>query len=229
MSQPAGHRPQTARFLIELSVAVAAAALVALYAVPRWQGLFAPLKPAAEAVAGSPDPANAAARLLAPEKIKIMPAAASLAISVVAEAPAPAKPGQDMLPEVDTPPAAEKTAPNPRLKHVTRPGAQYFDRQLPPEKKGPPKDPRIAEAGSAADPASEAAQDREMQPVILERPSIEPGSPALARERPPTEAADDGLDPRTVILCVGGLFAVVFLFLMRALSRGPGGKGLSFD
>jgi hypothetical protein len=154
---------------------------------------------------------------------------AAIAIQPETAEPAAATSGPNSLPEAELIPEAEKTAPKPRLKGKPRPGQDHFGRQLPPEMQGPAKDPARAEPGSAADPASPVPEERQLKPVILSRPAIEPGSPALARERPAAEEKDDALSLRTIVLCLGGVFMLVFFFLARALRRGPGGDGLSLD
>jgi hypothetical protein len=232
MTEPPSHKPQTAKFLFQSSLAAVVVVLALLYVAPRWQGPLSPLKkldppePAAEQTGGW------ATGLRAPEKAKLKLAQPAGAIAVVPEPPpppvragAPNLPDAEILPEVES----EKAVPNARLKRVRRPGTNYFQRELPPEKKGPPKDPKRAEAGSAA--AVEAAEPKEkmLKPVIMERPGIEPGSAALAREKPPAEEGSEGLDPRKLILGVAGFFLVVFFFLARALRRGPGGDGYSLD
>ena len=221
MSEAPQHRRQTGRFLLELVVVAVVAAFVVTRAAKR----------AEEPAALSQESSSVSAPLAAPEKASLKPAVPPRAIAIAAEesGPPPAKTGQEILPEVEIVPAGEKTPPKMRLKGVKRPGTAYFRKNLPPEKKGPPRDPRNAEAGSAADPASEAARERELTPVILDRPDIDPRSAALARERPARDEEAGGISLRTIVLCVGGVFAVLFFFLVRALSRGPGGKGLSFD
>ena len=206
MTEPA-QVSRHARFLAELAVALVVSAAALAYVVPRWRGPFKPLE--APQPPPQSDPATArldGKELAAPGRIRITVKPVQEAMLVVPEKELTEK---DRLSH-DAVPIEANDSPRPSLNNTLR------------------RRPRSGFKKSLH--TQNIFRDQSPLPVLFDKPPIEPGSPALVREKT-IEEPDfwEQFNPRLAVAVVAGVFLVVYLLLVRVLRRGPGGRGLSFD